>query len=79
MNKLYEGSITFRLTTTTLPEQIAEARSRLDRWLANITPPPKRLGQCQCLTLVKAYPLTYKLTLRHRVGDEPVTILGKSI
>lgn len=36
-----DNTLTINLTTGTLPEQIAEARDKLDRWLSKFSAPSK--------------------------------------
>lgn len=75
MNAPNSGRLTIRLTTGTLPAQIAEVRDRLDAWIQSMEPPSQKSGLVQSLRLVSMYPLVYELSLRDRCYSEPRTIL----
>jgi hypothetical protein len=70
-----EGIIEIRLTTATLPDQLAEVRHKLDRALANFSPPPSGRELVQNLRMISFYPLRYELYLVARTSQEPRTIL----
>lgn len=66
---------TIRITTTGAGAMVAEARDKLDRWLAKLGVPPS--GQAQALRLIEVHgnSITYELSLRAHIPGEPRTIL----